>query len=183
MKFFGLSTIVAMILLSTLQVGVVSCTKETLIRDTVIVRDTLRVKETITIRDTLRITDTTLNAQILTSHPWKLQELRGVYANRIEYYVRGGSNNTQNYDNEYILFRSDKTGTYVDPSGRSYNINWELVQTPRIKLTYNILNLGSEASTLITWENIVYKNGTISYDEYFTQGSNNSHMQGIRIRR
>ncbi|MBD0332911.1 MAG: hypothetical protein ICV66_09655, partial [Chitinophagaceae bacterium] len=80
--FYSTLTIIFFII----QVGLTSCTKD---------------KE-----------DTTVTLKILTANAWKYQEIRGVLGNTIIYYLRGGSSNLQNFDNEYILFREDKTGLY-----------------------------------------------------------------------
>ena len=48
---------------------------------------------------------------------WKLLEIRGVDEGAVLYYLRGGSSNTTNYDNEYIVFNADHTGYEVDNAG------------------------------------------------------------------
>ena len=55
--------------------------------------------------------------QILTATPWKILEITGRIGNLPFYYKRGGFSYTVNFDDEYYLFKPDKTGTYFDNAG------------------------------------------------------------------
>ena len=105
MKFFVNGVVLVAFILLTLQSGLTSCVKEVIIRDTT----TITKRDTITIRrtDTLIIKDTAMSEAILTANPWKIQEVRGVLEGTIIFYIRGGGNNTGNYDNDYYVFRPD----------------------------------------------------------------------------
>ncbi len=125
--------------------------------------------------------DTALTAQILTAHPWKVLEERGVAGGDLIYYWRGGSNNTQSFDNEYITFNSNNTGTLRDNNGGTHNFTWSFANTENTKLTWTVQN--TPATYTITWENIRYKNGNLYHNQYFTDGNSglHSHTQQIRM--
>ena len=166
--FFGI-----IILLFSLQVGMSSCTKEKIEYETIvkIQHDTV-----------IKKTDTALTVQLLTANSWKLQEYIGNEGNNKVSYVRGGSGNTINHDNEYIFFRADNTGGYYDPNANVTNaLTWNFANTSNTKIIYTV-NFPTGA-TVITWDHIFYKNGSLVYDQYYTQGTMNSHTQNIRIPR
>src|SRR5260221_4600876 len=188
MKFLlGGSAIIFLIVLSVLQVGVSSCTKDHNIYDTVTVikKDTVTVirGDTVTVKDTVTIKDTVLTAEILASHPWKVKELRAVNEGTIEYYLRGGFSNTISFDNEYTVFNADKTGNTVDNAGYSHTIfSWDLTTTDKTTLTFTIENI-TGITTAVTWDNIRYKDKNIYYDDYYTDSYTgwDYHGQEIRI--
>lgn len=173
-KLLGFSSALSLVLFVGLQTGVSSCTKETIVHDTVKVTNNVIIKDTVLISK-----DTMLTVQRLTANQWKLQELRGVAGNANVLYVRGGSANTSNYDNEYAVFNANGTGTYYDPNGFSSSFTWSFSNTANTKLVRTIAF--PTVTTVVTWDNIVYRDGKIYYDEYFTQGSTNAHLQAIRI--
>jgi len=159
------------ILLFSLQVGTSSCTKEKIEYDTIvkIQHDT-----------TIKTTDTALTVQLLTANSWKLQEYLGNEGNNKVFYVRGGSGNTFNYDNEYIFFRADNTGGYFDPNvGVTNSLTWNFANDSKTKIIYTVSF--PTGATVITWDHIFYKNGSLVFDQYYTQGTMNSHTQNIRI--
>lgn len=176
-KVFGLSFFVLITFLSTLQVGITSCTKDKTIYDTITKKDTI-IKI-----DTVIRKDTTVTMEILTANPWKVQEIRGVIGNIYYYYLRGGTTNTPGFalDNEYITFNSDHTGLYVDNTTKSYNLTWDFANSEKTKITYTMFNFGGAPSLTINWEHLAYKNASLNYDEYYTQGSYQSHSHGQRI--
>ena len=166
------SAIILLMFLSFFEVGVSSCTKDHNIYDTV----------TVIKKDTVIIKDTVLTAEILASHPWKVQELRAVNEGTIEYYLRGGSSNTINFDNEYTVFNADKTGYTVDNAGYTHQIsNWDLTTTDKTTLTFIFYDTPTVTS-LITWDNIHYKDKNINYDDYYTNNYNGQDYHGQEIR-
>ena len=135
------------------------------------------------VNDTVYIKDTVVTAEILTSHPWKIQEIRGVDQGSILYYLRGGTTNTTNYDNEYITFSANQNGFEVDNAGITHQIsNWNLSGTQIVKLTCTY-HVNSSNTMVLTWDNLRFKNNTLYYDEYYSNPvvGNNFHGQGIRI--
>jgi hypothetical protein len=154
------------------QSGLSSCTKdpenET---DTIIV----------TKHDTIVKQDTMLTAAILASHPWKVLEERGVAGGNLVYYYRGGSSNTESFDNERVTFNANGTGTHTHNNGTVINITWVFANSQNTKIVWTVLN--TPATYNITWDNIRYKNGNMYFDQYYTDGNTgaNSHSNQIRI--
>ena len=164
MKLVSLPVVAVFILVTSLQISVTSCEKETTtVRDTII----------------LPSTDTAFSAALLTRTPWKLQELRGVTNNTPHYYRRGSNTNTQSFDNEYIVFNANKTGTYYDNGGTSIPMTWDFENATFTKLQFTVPF--PSGTVIVHWEHIIYKNGGIRYGEYFINGSANSHSEGIRL--
>ena len=150
-----------------------SCTKDKTIFDTV----------TVIKNDTLILKDTVVTKEILASHPWKLQELRGVNEGSILYYLRGGISNTNNYDIEYYNFADNQTGLEFDNAGITRQItDWKLNGDQMIRLTFTY-HIDASATMIITWDNLRYKNKALYYDEYYSNPVtlNDFHGQGIRI--
>src|SRR6266536_1269572 len=86
-KLITLSPVLAFASLLFLQTGVTSCTKEKIVLDTV----------SVTNIDTFIIQDTSISLELLTANSWKVQEIRGVNANTLLFYERGGISNTENF--------------------------------------------------------------------------------------
>jgi hypothetical protein len=168
-RFFGLSFVLFFLFAITGQLSLSSCTKESTKYDTVVKQT--NVYDTINRRDTI-------NMAILTANSWKIEEIRAVSGNNVIFYQRGGNSNTQNFDNEYITFNSDGSGTYVDNLGGTYTINWKFADSTYTVIKYT-LNLPTPLFD--TWENIIYRNGSIMYDEYNNQNGTNNQSTVIRI--
>jgi len=156
-----------------LQTGVSSCSKDQIIYDTIKV-NTIQ-------HDTIVIKDTALTIQLLTAHSWRMQEIRGVSNNVAFYYLRGGSSNTQSFDNDVITFRSDKTGTYTDNSGNSFSLTWDFTNSSNTRIVYTMPNSNLAPNLVVIWENLRYKNASLLYDEYYTAGTKTAHSHGVRI--
>ncbi|MGC4036373.1 MAG: hypothetical protein QM764_10440, partial [Chitinophagaceae bacterium] len=164
-KWFNSALVIVTVLLILISVqgGLTSCTKDHTIYDTV----TVIKKDTVTIKDTILQKDTLVTESILTANSWKIQELRGVNEGAVLYYLRGGSSNTDSYDNEYFVFNSNHNGYENNNSNVIFNIqNWQLDEV-KGKLTFTY-NLSSTLSMVVTWDNLRYKNGSIYYDEYYS---------------
>src|SRR5579863_550825 len=155
-----------------LQISFSSCTKTNTVTKTV--TDTVTVIQ----KDTIN-KDTALTAAILTANSWKIQEMRATFGGSSIYYLRGGSNNTQSFDNEYVTFNSDHTGLYSDNTGVQTTLTWNFSDATNTGLiwTWN----APPTPVLITWENLYYKNGGIHYDEFFTQQGQNEVEAAFRI--
>jgi hypothetical protein len=160
-----------------LYTGVTSCTKEKIIPKETIILDTVTITQT----DTVIIQDTAISLDLLTANSWKLQELRGVNANTILFYERGGTSNTQNYDNDNLRFEASGTGVYLDENGYTHQIKWEFSNETNTKLTLVISNPAPDHSHTVIFENLRYKNKALYFDQYWTYNDVNSHAQCIRI--
>jgi hypothetical protein len=126
-------------------------------------------------------TDIPVTAGSITANRWTIQEARGVFGSKIFYYLRGGAENTQSFDDEYYKFNSDGTGSYHDNAGTNRSITWNFIKSDNSGLHIYFTN--TPASFTVTWENIRIKGEKIYYDEYFTDGNIllNAHGQFIRI--
>ncbi len=62
---------------------------------------------------------------LLTQHTWKMEEITQVENNTQIYYKRGGSTNTNSFDNDKITFLAAGTGTYSPTPGETFNITWQ----------------------------------------------------------
>jgi hypothetical protein len=156
-----------------------SCTKE----KTIVERDTI---ETVLIKkDTIIIKDTIVNDSLLTSASWEIIEAIGVMGNTSLRYERGGSSNNWNVAGDYYVFNKDNRGYMYDGANTRHEIlSWNLVKTgERRKL---ILLYQNDASgfytTLITWDNLVYKNGNLQYSDYYRDALTWSNYHGQAIR-
>jgi hypothetical protein len=159
------------VFLLTFQTGLTSCTK-----------DPIKTTDTVTIikHDTVTIThqDTVLTAAMLTAHPWRVYEQRGVRGNSFFYYLRGASGNTASLDNATVKFNADQTGVHTDNTGGNLNFTWAFANPEHTKLTYTLLNTPSTYT--ITWNNIQYKNTNLYIEEYYQDG-NTSQWAHFRI--
>ncbi len=157
-----------------LQNSFISCTKT----NTVTVTNTVTDTFTVTKNDTLVKSDTTLTVAILTANSWKLAFDRAVVGLDTFYYVRGGTANSIDYDNEYITFNTNGTGLYTHNDGSQDTFTWSFADT-----TNTIINWldNSAIPTNETWENIYYKNGALHYDEYSDRTNGNELSAQIRI--
>jgi hypothetical protein len=174
MKKSKLKSALSFIAISLLLIyGMSSCTKTNTV--TKIVTDTVTVIQ----KDTLQEKDTTLTAAILTANPWKISVVRATVGGYYVYYQRGGSNNTQNFDNEYMTFNANNTGTYTDNTGVQTSFTWNFTDVAHTNLVW-VWNLSSPVT--VTWENIAYDNASIRYTEYYyTQFGGNTLSSCVRI--
>ena len=170
-SILSLSSLLLVLYLFTIQSSLSSCSKDEPITDTV----------TVIKKDTVYIKDTMMSTAILSSHPWKCKEERGVRGGSIVYYLRGGSNNTESLDNEYLVFNANGTGLHMRNNGTSIPITWVFANADNTKMIWTLLN--TPATYSITWDNIRYKNGNMYFDQYYTDGNTgqNAHSQQIRM--
>lgn len=162
------------------QVTLTSCKKDRVLYDTV----TVIKKDTLTVTDTVVIKDTTLTAEILTANQWEYQVFRGVFGGDSIVYYRGGTNNTANYDGDYIEFYTDGTGFSQDANGYSHLIkNWQFINPEHTKMTFEYYVTNSPIFHFVTWDNIRYKNTSLMFDEYYydNYALKSLHDQTVRI--
>ena len=162
------------ILLFISQITFTSCKEENVVceKDTV----TVLQKDTVTVLQK----DTALTMDILTANPWKLQEYKGISNGMNLYYYRGGTNNTESFDNEYIVFKSDKTGTYyTNSSDTPMPLTWEFASTSNTKIVYTVVIRGNPR--VVTWDDIVYKNKSLKFTQSWSTPQATSFTYNIRI--
>jgi hypothetical protein len=173
-KAFSIS-IASFLIFTFCQSILTSCTKTNTVVKTVI--DTFTVVQ----KDTLVIKDTAMTVAILTANSWKPQQITALVGNTNVDYIRGGVGNTIPLDNEYITFNSNGSGIYTDNSGITSTFSWNFTNATNTALVWN-WNLTLPA-TKVTWQNVVYKNASISYTETYTVSGINTLGAGIRIPR
>ena len=93
-------------------------------------------------------TDVATKEELLTHHTWKMEELTQVENNTQIYYKRGGTTNTQNFDNDKITFLVDGTGTYSPTPSQNFNITWEFTNTSKTQMNIVITFSPSLVTTL-----------------------------------
>jgi hypothetical protein len=158
----------AVLLCATLLTSTTSCTKtntNTIIKTEI---DTLTVIQ----KDTITIKDTTLTTAILTANSWKELKVKAELGGNFLSYTRGGSGNTIPLDNLSITFNSNGSGTYVDNSGVVSTFTWSFTDATNSTIIWYWNN--AVPATVVTWENIVYKNASISYTEFYTYSGQNA---------
>jgi hypothetical protein len=147
--------------------GIVSCKKETIVQNTT--TDTVYVN-----------LFTPMTTTILTANKWTYQEIRGVRGANNYYYLRGGLNNSEALEDEFIEFHTDGTANYHAQSGFERTITWEF-NNDNSKITLHFTN--TPANFDVFWDNMRVKDNKWYFDEYYTDGNLgfNAHSQNIRI--
>ena len=79
-------------------------------------------------------TVTTSKVELLTHHPWKIEELTQVENNVQINYKRGGSANTHNFDEDKLTFLEDGTGSYSPTPSESFGITWEFTNAEKTRM-------------------------------------------------
>jgi len=92
--------------------------------------------------------DTATKEELLTHHTWKMEELTQVENNTQIYYKRGGTTNTNNFDNDKITFLVDGTGTYSPTPTQNFNITWEFTNASKTSMNIVITFSASLITTL-----------------------------------
>ena len=72
--------------------------------------------------------------ELLTQHAWKMEEITHVENNNQIYYKRGGSANTNNFDNDKIIFLANGTGTYSPTPAQTLSLTWQFTNTEKTKM-------------------------------------------------
>ena len=152
--------------------GLLSCKKETVTQNIV-------TTDTVVVTDTVNLF-TPMTLSILTANKWMYQEIRGVRDGNIFYYLRGGSSNSEDLDDEFIEFYADGTANYHAQSGFERTITWDFSNNDT-KITLHFTN--TPANFDVYWDNVRVKDGKWYFDEYYTDGNLgwNAHSQNIRI--
>ena len=105
--------------------------------------------------------------ELLTAKTWKADEIRVQLSNgAAQYYKRGGSGNTANYDSDSLKFSTNNTGIYYS-SGLQYTTIWNFINTEKSKMTL-IINYSTPLT--INLENVTLADTYFSYSQYVTSG-------------
>jgi hypothetical protein len=171
-KVRAYSVILSLILLSFVQVGTTSCTKEV----EVIVRDT--VDREVIVRDTLEVAIPPIDTlAVLTAKQYHMEEITILQNDKFYYWKRGKTGNTAAFDQEYIKFNANKTGTYFY-YGETNTLTWDFVNGNKTRINYT-LNRATPVN--VSWENISFSGDSLSYSEYYILGDVNSMATGLRL--
>jgi len=103
--------------------------------------------------------------QLLTANTWKMMKDSGTLGTTPYYYVRGGSSNTVNLDNDSIRFSLNNTGTYY-ANGMNLPFTWNFSNSAKTELTW-VVDLTSV--TTITWNIQTLNSATLTYIETYDQ--------------
>lgn len=116
--------------------------------------------------------------QLLTAKTWKADEIRSQLSNNTtQYYKRGGSSNTVNYDSDSLKFNTNNTGTYYF-NGTATSTTWNFINAEKSKMTI-IINYTPTPLT-INWEYVNVAESTLKYTQYVT-GTVSYLASGTRV--
>ena len=105
--------------------------------------------------------------QLLTAHTWKASEIRIQLANNTtEYYLRGGTANSVNYDTDSLKFNSNNSGTYFY-MGSQFTTTWNFTDAQQTKMT---LVINSPTIQTFYLENIFLSDTYFCYSQYIING-------------
>lgn len=119
--------------------------------------------------------------EILTGSIWQVEELRYLKNNLQYYYKRGSLDSNIDYDNEYIKFNKDKTGTLYGKLPPA-PVTWAFANADKTAIRFKVQFQGV-APVYVTWENVIYDESLIRYTEYYIQDGIETLGAGIRTPR
>ncbi len=113
---------------------------------------------------------------------WLMQEIRFLADNIPYYYKRNDdANSNMNFDNDYIFFSHDGTGTYHQTDAVMYPLTWHYKNKIENAIEFRISKFRNGHDLDVTWENIMLDKNAIKYTEYYTH-SNGIHSLGNGVR-
>jgi hypothetical protein len=160
------------VLLSSAQFGLSSCQKEVI----KIVKDTVELKVEVPGPVPAPPIDT---LAVLTGKEYHMEEITILQEDEFFYYKKGQAGNTAQFDQDFIKFNANKTGSY-SYSGQTHTIEWDFIGNAKTRIRYT---LNRPTPIVITMENISYSGDTLSYTEYYTVGAIKSMSSVLRIAR
>lgn len=109
---------------------------------------------------------------MLISNVWQIQHIHVLQNSTIYKYDRDGQNNTYNYNNDYIKFERDGTGSY-SAGNDYYQITWQFDNSDKTELTYTIYNYANgqpqDGINLdVKLENVFLSETSFRYAEIYT---------------
>lgn len=106
-----------------------------------------------------------------------MEEITILTGDQFYYYKKGASGNTANFDQDYVKFNIDKTGTYTY-YGQTSTLTWDFVEGRKNKVKYR---LNRAVPVDITWDNISFSGDSIRYSEQYLTNTLKSMSAGLRI--
>ena len=105
--------------------------------------------------------------ELLTAKTWKADEIRVQQSNGTsQYYKRGGTSNTVNYDSDSLKFNANNTGTYYY-LGSPYSTTWNFSNPEKSKM---ILVINYSTPLTINLENVTLAGTYFTYSQYVVSG-------------
>lgn len=105
--------------------------------------------------------------ELLSANTWKAGEIRTQLGDgTTEYYLRGGTSNTINYDSDSLKFNTDNTGIYYY-LGSQYTTTWNFINPEKSKMT---LVINYPTPLTVNLENITLADTYFTYSQYVTSG-------------
>lgn len=115
---------------------------------------------------------------ILVSRIWQMQKIHVLQNNTLLFYQRGGQNNSWNYDNDYLKFEKDGSGTYTAGSD-VYDITWQFDNSDKTEISYTLHDYANGhpedgIDLEIKLENVYLSETSFRYAELYTN-ENGTH--------
>lgn len=101
-----------------------------------------------------------------------MKHIRVLQNNFITRYDRGSQDNNWNYDNDYLKFEKNGSGTYT-AGDDVYNISWQFANTDKTEITYTLHDYANGQPTPgtdldIKLENVFISENSFRYAELYT---------------
>ena len=124
-----------------------------------------------------KITITAENSPLL-ERKWEMQEIRFLYDNERYYYQRDNyAESNMNFNNDYIIFNCEGTGTYHQSNNIDYKLQWHFLENKKNAIEFTISKFRNNSDLVVNWENIELSANLIKYTEYYTH-RNGLHCLG-----
>ena len=104
-------------------------------------------------------------AKVLADSVWQAAEVRAL-ENNVPYYYLRGQVNSWNLDQEYVLFKTDFSGTYGDANGNAYPMTWSFADTGKVSVQFIIQY---PTPLTVNWENMIYTDSRLYFTQYFVR--------------
>ncbi len=97
--------------------------------------------------------------EMLINSVWRMEESRIIDGNKMQFYKRGGEENTINFDNDLYKFNADNNGVYTF-NGQDYNFTWNYTDEAKTKMQ---IVIQYPSPLIVTLENIQLSNSQLRY--------------------
>ena len=125
------------------------------------------------------------NDELIVDKTWKFEYTTFTTDSKLFYFERNGSNNTANFGNDAITFKSDGTGTYTATGSQMFTLTWKFEDSQKTKIKYTIkdYDLGVPklgASQIVIWENVVLTENSLKYAEIYSRSDGKSIISSAK---
>ena len=121
---------------------------------------------------------------LLVSNAWQMQQITFVQNDgTVLFYERGGQNNTWNYDNDYLKFEKNGTGSY-NAGTQQFELTWQFDNSDKTELSYTIHNYANggpqQGSNLdIKLENVYLSESSFRYAELYSNENGTQTISSV----